>query len=388
MDETRPGDRIRVLIARLLGVGFIAYLLVSLSGIAEGAQILAWWWTPLAVALVFVPGIGLFVATLAAPSCIPMAAIASAAGIPLAAALWLVAWDGDTLDGAVRGTWLSALGGLAGLCAALVWRPLVTLTVQFVAAISVATIDQLGMFGRDASLADLFYAGVWAFGFTALLAGAVIMALRTGTVLDANRQLLERSAAETAAAQAREHERSRFDALIHDRVLTTLLATTHPDHDGRLAGEALTTIAELDLAAQDSERGGDILAPRLVEQLSTIVDDLGETVSVTVEEAASAYPAAVASAVGGAMAEALRNSIQHAGPRHGRRVALDLYRDSVRVIVSDTGRGFDSAAVGPGRLGIDVSIVRRMTTLDGGRSEIDSRPGAGTTIVLEWSRPS
>lgn len=387
LEESGPGDRIRILIARFLGVGFIAYLLLSAAGFAEGSRILAWWWTPLALLLVFVPGIGLFVVTLVAPSLIPVAATLAALGIPLASALWLLAWNGDALDGVVRGSWLSAFSGLAGLCAALVWRPVVTLTVQFVAATSVATIDQLGMFGREASPADIFYAGVWAFGITALLAAAIIMALRTGSILDASKELLERSASDAAVALARERERSRFDGLIHDRVLTTLLATNRPDLDGRLAGEAKSAIDELDLAVQDSDPDGMVSAAQLTKDLSAIVTDAADDValSVTVDEFAPPYPAAAASAIGGAMAEALRNSIQHAGPHLERRVDVELRRGSVQVVVTDTGCGFDAAAIAPGRLGIEVSIVRRMAALDGGRSEVHSRLGAGTSVLLEWS---
>lgn len=390
LEESGPGDRIRVLIARFLGVGFFAYLLVCAPGIAVGARILAWWWTPLALLLVFVPGIGLFFVTLVAPSLIPTTATLAALGIPLAAALWLVAWNGGTVVGIVRGSWLSAFAGLSGLCAALVWRPLVTLTIQFVAATSVATIDQLGMFGRQASVADIFYAAVWAFGITALFAGAIIMALRTGSILDASKELLERSAADAAAAQARERERSRFDGLIHDRVLTTLLATNRPDIDGRLAGDAKSAIDELDLAVQGSDRDGRVSTVRLARDLSAIVAEAGDdvTLSATVDDTAPDYPAAVAFALGGATAEALRNSVQHAGPDLAQAVVVELRRDTARVIVTDTGCGFDTAAVGPGRLGIQVSIVRRMASLEGGRSTVDSRVGVGTSVVLEWSRTS
>lgn len=390
LEDATPGARIRILIARLLGVGFIAYLLVSVPGVVEGARILAGWWTPIALVLVFGPGLSLLVATFVAPNRIPVCAALAAVGILLATILWLPAWDGAVIDDAVRGTWLSAFAGLAGLCAALVWRPPITLTIQFCASWAAALIDQLGLFGAAASPSDVVYAGTWAFGFAALLCAAVIMALRTGAVLDATRDSLERTAAEAAAAQARGHERSRFDALIHDRVLTTLLATSRPDTDRRLADDARAALLELDFAAMDSGRGERISATLFAQQLTAVVVDTADDAAVTIgmDDRAATYPAVVTAALGGATAEALRNSIQHAGPGAQRCVVVELRWSVARVVVSDTGIGFDTRAVAPERLGIDVSIVARMAKLGGGRSEVVSDPGTGTTVVLEWAEGS
>ncbi|MDJ0393608.1 ATP-binding protein [Rhodococcus sp. G-MC3] len=385
-----PGQRIRLLIARFLGLGFVAYFVVSISGFAEGAQLLESWWTPVAVFLVFAPGVALFVVTFAAPTRIAVAAAAAAIGIPLASALWFFAWNGGQLDGAARGTWLSALAGLAGLCAALVWRPLVAILIQLVATSSAAAVDQYGLFGPDASVLDIIYAAVWAFGFTTLLAVAVIMALRTGAILDATTSNHEYAAADAAASQAREQERVRFDSLIHDRVLATLLATARPDTGGRFSSDAKFVLAELDRAAEHPERSGTVSANLFAEQLAALVhrtnDPDNVVVFIDIDIAASEYPIAVASAIVGAAGEALRNSLRHANPEAERSLMIDLRPDAVRVLVTDTGGGFDTEAVGSGHLGIEVSIVRRMAELDGGSSKIDSGKGAGTKVLLEWSK--
>ncbi|HEX3604438.1 MAG TPA: GAF domain-containing sensor histidine kinase [Candidatus Dormibacteraeota bacterium] len=75
--------------------------------------------------------------------------------------------------------------------------------------------------------------------------------------------------------------------------------------------------------------------------------------------------------------EALRNAVRHGRPG---RVEVRLREQGGGVIleVSDDGAGFDPAAVRPGRLGL-VSMRERAAGA-GGRLEIDSRPGAGTTI--------
>nr|WP_296777165.1 ATP-binding protein [Rhodococcus sp. (in: high G+C Gram-positive bacteria)] len=383
------GQRIKILIARFLGLGFVAYLFISASGFAEGARILAPWWTPLAVVLVFGPGIALFIVSFAAPDRIPIAAAAAAIGIPAASALWFPAWTGDYLDGAARGTWMSALAGLAGVCAALVWRPMVAILVQFVSTSTAAAVDQFGLFGPDASLRHIAYAAVWAFGFTALLAAAVVAAVRTGAILDATKDNLDCAVADAAAAKAREHERVRFDALIHDRVLTTLLATARPGADGRLADEARSALVELDRVADHPDRTESTTAARFADRLSATLAEVDVdgtvVVSISVDDNATLFPTPVTSAIVGAAAEALRNSIRHAGSRAERSVAVELRPDAVHVIVTDTGDGFDAAAVGPGHFGIEVSIVRRMAELDGGRSVIESSRERGTSVALDWS---
>ena len=98
-------------------------------------------------------------------------------------------------------------------------------------------------------------------------------------------------------------------------------------------------------------------------------------------------PADMAAAIAEAMSEAVRNSIRHGGPpdRVARQVSADLGRDVVRVIVLDDGVGFDPAAVESTRLGIRQGIEHRMA-LVGGRARVLSRPGRGTTVVLDWSR--
>jgi len=54
--------------------------------------------------------------------------------------------------------------------------------------------------------------------------------------------------------------------------------------------------------------------------------------------------------------------------------------DAVSAIVEDDGRGFDPEARGAG-YGLDG--IRERVRLLGGRLEIESRAGAGTTLVAE-----
>ena len=56
----------------------------------------------------------------------------------------------------------------------------------------------------------------------------------------------------------------------------------------------------------------------------------------------------------------------------------------MRTVIEDDGAGFDPGAVREGALGL-VGMRERVSLL-GGRFEVDSSPGAGTTLLIELPR--
>jgi two-component sensor histidine kinase len=111
---------------------------------------------------------------------------------------------------------------------------------------------------------------------------------------------------------------------------------------------------------------------------------------------ATQVPADVSQALGEAMGEALRNSIRHAdgaavlGSAHGptvqvtRAVHVGIDAGAVDVTILDDGVGFDPSTVDGARLGIEVSIRGRMSSISGGHAMVVSRVGDGTRVVLQW----
>lgn len=97
-------------------------------------------------------------------------------------------------------------------------------------------------------------------------------------------------------------------------------------------------------------------------------------------------PAETVRAIGGALAEALRNSNRHAGPHAHTRVRGTVSGDRVSLEVSDDGVGFDGDAVPAQRLGIAVSIRGRMNRVADGHATVESAPGEGTVVRLGWVR--
>jgi signal transduction histidine kinase len=79
--------------------------------------------------------------------------------------------------------------------------------------------------------------------------------------------------------------------------------------------------------------------------------------------------------------EALNNITKHA---RASRAAVDLHCQPghARLRISDDGRGFDAEAIPPGRLG--MNIMRERAQAIGAILCIESEPGQGTSVLVDW----
>jgi len=78
--------------------------------------------------------------------------------------------------------------------------------------------------------------------------------------------------------------------------------------------------------------------------------------------------------------ESLTNIVKHANAKH-ISVSLARRESGVAAVIEDDGAGFDQRTVRGGGVGL-IGMRERLALLDG-RLEIESRPGAGTTVVAE-----
>jgi signal transduction histidine kinase len=78
--------------------------------------------------------------------------------------------------------------------------------------------------------------------------------------------------------------------------------------------------------------------------------------------------------------ESLGNLCRHSGAKRAE-VSLYLEGGQVRLVVRDWGRGFNRSDVPANRFGLE-GICKR-AELAGGRAEIHSAPGEGTTVTVE-----
>jgi signal transduction histidine kinase len=82
--------------------------------------------------------------------------------------------------------------------------------------------------------------------------------------------------------------------------------------------------------------------------------------------------------------EALTNVVKHAG---AERVSILLQRKdgAVVAVVEDDGSGFETVSIRADALGL--AGMRERVSLAGGRLQVESTPGSGTTVVAEVPLP-
>lgn len=215
----------------------------------------------------------------------------------------------------------------------------------------------------------------WGYVFSMVFVAAAGMGLRAARILDATRAEAYAATAAAAAEQARAVERSRFDALTHDSLMSTLLVAARHGSSPELAAEARKALTSISA----DERPEMVAWPEFVEAIG----DVESACTITGETAP--LPGEVAEALTLATAEAVRNARRHAGADARVSVAVTAGADDVRIVIADDGPGFDPTTVAPARLGIALSIRGRMQTIDG-IAEVKSSPRTGTEVVLSWTR--
>lgn len=200
---------------------------------------------------------------------------------------------------------------------------------------------------------------------------------------------------------AMEAERLHVDALVHDRVLTTLLSASKSssamerDLVVGMAGDALRALHS---SGEAGDPGFEVEVPlgELAERLANAARVLSPGFDYAQQSIPEqSVPSDVAEAVFSAAVQAMVNSLQHAeGEEAAASVSIErtvsmhpLAGEGFTVQVSDTGVGFDPAAVPQERLGLRVSIRERVATV-GGAVQVQSVPGGGASIVIVWPDPN
>jgi signal transduction histidine kinase len=379
-------DRVLRMLARLVSIGYIGYLVLLMPAFLGQSDRLDLWWTPAAVVVVFGCGVlpGLFSFR---PDTRLLRACASAAAVAflLAVITWPLAWNGPDLP-AGDAVWLATFPGLASLTAIIAWPIWLTFTHLIAGCVGTMAITTAARGGSSLWMLPTEIA--FAIMFCTLFAGAAAMAIRTGKLLDATTETTHQAAAEAAAQHARTVEGERFHALIHDRVISTFLAVGRGEPQSIVGPLAACTLAELDALRSPTGSVRPFSVDEAIAHLRAAAAHADDRATFDVHRAADAGPEKLSSesvrTVGAALTEALRNSRLHAGEGARRSVTVLFSDTHLRVDVTDDGAGFDPTAVAPHRLGIAVSILGRMRSLRGGTAYVQSSPGCGTQIHLEW----
>lgn len=225
------------------------------------------------------------------------------------------------------------------------------------------------------------------FLFATLLASLILVTRYEASKVDEASELAIRAAASQAAIEAEVNEKTRLDALVHDKVLTTLLLSAKantPEEQRAVAEMAVSAISSLNEAQREvsSESVSGISFLAALEK-SGKRQEPNLLVSIS-DQSPIEIPEAAAKALTEATLQAIVNSQQHAGAGVTRELHLKTNRSGIKIVVKDDGRGFRMSRVPKSRLGVRTSIIRRVE-LVGGRAFVDSKPGAGASIILEWN---
>ncbi|MEU7138525.1 ATP-binding protein [Nocardia sp. NPDC046473] len=382
-------DRILRRFGLAIGIAGVIVAVVELPEIADQSRLVAGGWTILTVVLAF----GLFpvlAAVSIASSRQLIQLVSGAAAVSFLAAMAVIPFAYPNPVPEASSVWLYRVLALGVLAAVLAWRPIYAVVYLVIGA-------ALSAFANAFVLPDatpVVWAGdfVRAAGLCALFLWCAIYAKAAADRVDRESAIESRRAAAVAGAAARDRERARFAALIHDAVLSTLLDASRAGTDSPV----LRRQAERTLEQLDECRVGDVEPNRLDAQSATgflrsAVHEVNPGIRFTARRWSGfddlRLPVDAAGTIAAALTEAVRNSLRHAtvpGREVQRTVTVTISAGGIRVVFRDDGAGFEMGQVPADRLGISVSILGRMRQLAGGAGFVESQPGEGTTVTLVW----
>lgn len=193
----------------------------------------------------------------------------------------------------------------------------------------------------------------------------------------------QREATAAAIDEALLEERHRLDGIVHDEVMTTLVAAAQNPHDAHVAAQAQRAVDRLAEAEAPAEARLPVTGDQLVWLVTDVVGALVPQAKISSALDELAVPQQVASTLGMVVREVALNVAKHSQAEHVQVSLSSPTPGQVLISIADDGVGFDPEQVPKRRLGLQVSVVYRMWAI-GGHAEILSRPGEGTTVNLSW----
>ncbi|MFC3687134.1 ATP-binding protein [Aquipuribacter hungaricus] len=377
-----PGTwAVRRMTARLSGLLVVLTSPAWLVAAVVQHPVLSLWWNLLALAVVGLPAVWLVVESWRVGDVRPPAAVL-AGGVALCLLLWpLGVVDVPAARSGLPWLWLIA--------------PATTATLATLGSLRVSLLYGLGTGALHALVRVMDVGGAASVEF-AVLEGVLLLTLALGPVvlvggasraagrLDALADEAAAASAEASRAAAALGTRRELDAVVHDTVLAALHTAVRDPGDPdlpQLAERALQTFRSPGPRADDAGAGdvGRLLQASLAAVAPHADLDVREGPSV---------PGHVARAMADAALEAARNARRHGGgagapPDITVLVAPTPDGHGLQVTVRDDGIGFDPSLVPPQRMGLAVSVRGRMQRV-GGRADVVTATGSGTTVRLTW----
>ena len=269
-------------------------------------------------------------------------------------------------------------------------------------------ISYLGLGLVGLSLAFLYNAADF-FALPAILAPLLFarqMFFRSQALEEAHKELQEREqvlrALSNAMAEERADERLQIAGYLHDDLAQVLFRLSiQVDVARKLLekGQTDDVSLQLDKIRQSKQETSDRIralirdlhrsplgAKGLAEALESFTDEVGRDSSIRFHRdvADIQLPAPIALLVFHIAREGVMNAMKHAQPRD---VWIGVREEDADIVLSlrDNGVGFDTEAPGPeGHFG--MAMMRERAQVGGGRFEVESTPGQGTTITVRFPK--
>jgi len=232
----------------------------------------------------------------------------------------------------------------------------------------------------------------WLLAVETVVAAGLVAVIRAGAwQADASVAVSLESERRIRAEEARRADEREQHRQLHDTILSTLTmvaAGAFSQPSPALAAQAARDLGVLQGLAAAPAAPASPASPAVPASLTDLRPELERAaastreLAVRLELAPVTVPSGVADHIAACVGEALRNAERHSGAALAEVTVAGGSGWAV-VKVADRGRGFDPAAVPPGRRGIRESISARMLAA-GGQAAVASRPGAGTTVTVSW----
>ncbi len=285
--------------------------------------------------------------------------------------------------------WYQGIHALHGVIAAIAWNRRSVWLYGLSQGVVIGVVQQAV---RENAAKAAFLDGAGSLVFIMILMAATMGVMGAADRLDHASEIAREQAARTAASRTREREETRINAMVHDDIMSVLLTASRQNPPASLGNQARVAIASIE-SLETRDASSRVYSDRETSAalLEVIQRFAPSTEVVHHEEGDIEVPADVVTALSDALAEALRNSVRHAGldgndvPRH---VTIAADARGFVVTMQDHGKGFNTRAVQSRRLGIRLSIIERMSMVEGGSGNVASRMGEGTLVTLTWVKPS
>lgn len=295
---------------------------------------------------------------------------------------WPAAWQSSQV--AASSPWLWMCLGVASICLAVTTGTGWGFAYSIASGLLFAAV-RMTPSGQSASLLGAFQ------DMINLVMNASVVIVALGVVSNSFKELDEAEAAtrkeatDAAIEEALLEERHRLDGIVHDEVMTTLVAAAHAPSDSHIAQQAQRAVDRLAQAEAPTEARLPVTGDQLTWLVTDVVSALVPQARFVSQLENIAVPQQVASTLGMVVREVALNVAKHSKATEVEVSLSSPAQGAISISVADDGVGFDPDLVPKRRLGLQVSVVYRMWAI-GGTAEIHSSPGRGTVVNLNWNQ--